>query len=209
MRNLGLGPLYPITATRNSLGLGHLGLARLFLDAGIRFFQVREKTKGTRPLLEELIRIQRLCAVRDAVLVVNDRLDLAMAAGAGGVHLGREDLSAEAARRVVGRSLLIGVSTHSAEEFQAAQAMDVDYVAIGPIYDSPTKPGAHAVLGAPLAARLASRKRHPMVAIGGIDVERARRLWDSGVDSVAVISDLLESPDPAARIEEFLRAADR
>lgn len=209
MRNLQPGPLYPITSTKNALGLGHQGLARLFLEAGIRFFQVRDKSLPAGALLEELIRIRRLCEDLDAALVVNDRLDLALAAEAAGVHLGREDLPVEAARRVGGSSLLIGVSTHSPEEFLAAQDWDVDYVAVGPVYDSPTKPGAHPSLGASLVTRLAAEKRRPMVAIGGIDLNRARELWDGGVDSVAVISDLLESPDPASRIVRYLRAAGR
>jgi thiamine-phosphate pyrophosphorylase len=178
----------------------------LFLASGIRFFQVREKVLPTDLLLAQLTGIQRLCADAEAALIVNDRLDLAMAAGAAGVHLGQEDLPVKDARRIGGPDLILGVSTHSEEEFLIAQDLDVDYVAIGPVFESPTKPGLRKPLGLDRIAALAARKRRPVVAIGGITPERARILWDIGVDSVAVISDITGAPDPAARIGEYLRA---
>ncbi len=206
MRRFSPGPIYPITASNDLKGWNHQRWARLFLDCGIRFFQVRDKHLPTNALMGQLVSIQHLCAERDAALIVNDRLDLALASGAAGVHLGQDDLPVGAARRIGGSALIVGISTHSEEEFLHAQNLDVDYVAIGPAYESRTKPGVRAPLGIDRIAALAARKRRPLVAIGGIDPERARELWDAGVDSVALISDIIESPDPAARIEEYLRA---
>lgn len=202
-----LDRIYPITAAMNPTGMGHIGLARLFLDSGIRLFQVREKHEPDGSLLRQLTEINGLCRERGARLIVNDRLDLALAAGAAGVHLGQEDLPVEAARRL-GGDLIIGLSTHSADEFLAAQFLDVDYVALGPIFDSPTKPGVRPPLGLDLVRKLAPRKRRPVVAIGGIDLVRARQLWEAGVDSVAVIHDIIGASDPALRINEYLQAGE-
>jgi len=202
-----LDRIYPITAAANPTGMGHIGLARLFLEAGIRLFQVREKQEPDGALLRQLTAINRLCRERGASLIVNDRLDLALAAGAAGVHLGQNDLPAEAARRL-GKDLIIGLSTHSAGEFLAAQLLDVDYVAIGPVFESSTKSGLRSPLGLDLVRKLVPRKRHPVVAIGGIDLVRARRLWEVGVDSVAVIHDIIGASDPAARISQYLQAGE-
>lgn len=209
MNRLRLGPVYPITSAKDAAGLGHIGLARLFLDNGIRFFQVREKGASDVRLLQQLREINRLCTDRDAQLIVNDRLDLALASGAAGVHLGQDDLPVEAARRLGGERLILGLSTHSAEEFLRAQSREVDYVAIGPVFASSTKPGGRSPLGPDLVRELVQRKRHPVVAIGGIDLARATRLWDMGVDSVAVIRDIVGAVDPASQLIRYLQASRR
>lgn len=206
MRGYTPGLIYPITVRNTPVGWNHLNWAELFLANGIRFFQVREKTLPPNLLLAQLTGIQRLCAAAEAALIVNDRLDLAMAVGAAGVHLGQEDLPVRDARRIGGPDLILGISTHSEEEFLIAQDLDVDYVAVGPVFESPTKPGIRKPLGLDRIAALAARKRRPVVAIGGITPDRARSLWEIGVDSVAVISDITGAPDPAARIGEYLRA---
>ena len=208
MDRLRLDCIYPITSEVNPTGMGHIGLARLFLDAGIRFFQVRDERMPDGPLLRQLIEINLLCRQRGAQLIVNDRLDLTLVIHAAGVHLGQDDLPVEAARTLGGDRLIIGLSTHSADEFLAAQLLDVDYVAIGPVFESPTKPGRRAPLGLDLVRELVPRKRHPVVAIGGIDLPRARRLWDAGVDSVAVIHDIIGASDPASRIAQYLQAGE-
>jgi thiamine-phosphate pyrophosphorylase len=205
MRRFSPGPIYPITTSNDFTGWTHLKWAKLFLDCGIRFFQVREKQLPASSLLAQLVDIQSMCVEKNAALIVNDRLDLALASGAAGVHLGQDDLPVRDARRIGGTDLIVGISTHSEGEFLLAQDLDVDYVAIGPAYESPTKPEARTPIGIDRIAALAARKRKPLVAIGGISPVRARELWDVGVDSVAVISDITESSDPAARIEEYLR----
>lgn len=208
MAKIRLGPLYPITDS-GAGGLDSLGQIEFFLQHTIRFFQLREKDIDDSHFYALAREASRLARRHSAVLIVNDRVDLALAANAGGVHLGQQDLPAEAARRLMPQGSVLGLSTHSEQEFSEAQELDLDYVAIGPIYESPTKAGVREPLGLKTLGRLLEKKRHPVVAIGGIDLERAIELWEMGVDSVAVISDLLAGSDPHRRIEAYLEAAPR
>jgi thiamine-phosphate diphosphorylase len=137
--------------------------------------------------------------------VVNDRADLALACGAAGVHLGEEDLPAEAARRVLGERAIVGVSTHSPEAAERASFLPVDYVAIGPVFDSPSKPGAHALVGMEglRAARL--RVARPLVAIGGVGAEQVGEVLRAGADAVAMISAVCRAPEGIERRMRDLR----
>lgn len=200
------GRIYPLTSSRGWSG-APLRQVELFLSCGIRFLQLREKNLSDRNFHDLALEASRRVRRQSATLIINDRVDIALAAGAQGAHLGPDDLPVYAARLLMGGGRILGLSTHSEEEFLQAQQLDVDYVAIGPIYESPTKTGAYTPIGLEALRPLIRQKRHPMVAIGGINLERAVRLWDLGVDSVAVISDLLQATDPARRIEEYLEAA--
>lgn len=207
MRPLQLGKVYPITDSRNRNALSHVELAAQFLEGGVRFFQVREKTLPDRALYEQLLQIKDLCRSYGAQFVVNDRLDLALAAGADGLHLGQTDLPVAVVRKWFGPTGVIGISTHTLQQFQEAQSLDVDYVAIGPVFVTSTKESEYSPLGAEVIQKLASRAQHPVVAIGGINLEAAPILWEAGVASVAVISDLVNAGDPAARVRQYLKAA--
>ena len=141
------------------------------------------------------------------LVLVNDRVDIAMAAGADGVHVGRDDLPAAEARRLLGGQAIVGVSTHSLEEGVAAAELPVDYVAIGPVFPTWTKPGAEPVVGLECVRRLASAVRLPLVGIGGIDAENARSVLDAGAHAVAVISALYGSGRSIAQsLSTLLRA---
>jgi len=201
-----LGPVYPITHAFPGHPERHALLAKAYLEAGIRLFQVREKDLPDRQRLADLIKIQELCSPVGADLIVNDRVDLARLSGAGGVHIGQEDLPIEAARSILPRPAIIGISTHTDQEFLQAQEMDVDYVAMDPIFESSTKPGYRQPLGIEMVRRLAKTKRKPLVVVGGINIERARSLWDAGVDSVAVVSDINDAESVQRRIEQYLTA---
>lgn len=205
MRELRLGPLYPITAHPNRHGLSHVQLARIYAEAGIPLFQIREKQGDTRDyFLQVRAAVQ---AAPDSQVFVNDRLDVALLAEAGGVHLGWEDLPATAARTLVGDRLLIGISTHTPDQFRQAQELDVDYVALGPVLPSATKQSRYPALGLDATIRLAREKRKPVVAIGGIEVAAAQTLWANGIESVAVIGGLVQAEDPPfARIQQFMAA---
>jgi thiamine-phosphate pyrophosphorylase len=206
--SLSLSRVYPITAVPNRHGWSHLDLARCFLAAGVGLFQIRGKEpQGAGRLFRQIETAVELAGPNSAAVMVNDRLDLALAAGAAGVHLGQDDLPVEAARRLAGRDLLIGLSTHNREQFDHAQELDVDYVALGPVFATPTKPGFNPPLGVETVARIVQRKRRPVVAIGGITLETAPLLWLAGVDAVAVISDIVEAEDPLQRIGQYLEAA--
>lgn len=209
MRTLQLGKLYPITDSRNRNALSHFQLAQSFLEGGVRFFQVREKRlpHSSLDLYEQLLQIKTLCHDFRAQFVVNDRIDLALAVGADGVHLGQNDLPVQAARRLLGEKALIGISTHNADQFQQAQQYDIDYVSIGPIFHTSTKQTAHPPLGIAPLKTLVAKTKYPVVAIGGIDPERALALWEAEFASVAIVSDIVNSPDPAGRVRQYLELA--
>jgi len=204
MSKLPLDPLYPISTATSAFGLNHLQLVEKYLEAGIRLFQVRDKLSSDAALHQQLLQIKKLCQHSQADFLVNDRLDLALAAGAAGVHLGQTDLPVEAARRILGNDAIIGISSHTREQFMKAQLSDVDYVALGPIFTTTTKVSEYRPLGLDLLREIAEHKRHPLVAIGGIHLENARQVWQAGVDSVAVVSDVANHADPAARIRDYM-----
>lgn len=146
---------------------------------------------------------------RDALIVVNDRADIARLAGAGGVHVGQTDLSPAAARILVGPDAVVGLSTHTPDQYAAASDAPLNYVAIGPVFLTGTKEtgcGAVGLDGVRRAAEWAASVDLPLVAIGGITVERARSVREAGAQSVAVIADLLATGDPNRRVREFLQA---
>lgn len=193
--------MYPIASSAES--------ARRYLQGGAPALQFRLKSGSDSAFYAELVRVNRLCRDSGAVLLVNDRVDMALAVGAQGVHLGQDDLPPEEARRLLGSEAIIGLSTHNDLQFESAQSRrDIDYVAIGPIFETATKPSGNPAIGLDGLAALTPRKRFPLVAIGGIDLGSAPSLWRAGVESVAVISDLSRHPDPARRVREYMTAGE-
>lgn len=202
--------VYPITDPAAAGAPSHAQQAGTLLAGGARWMQLRDKGGTARALLAEFRLACRLARARRARVVVNDRADLALAAGADGVHVGEEDLPAEAARRVLGGRALIGVSTHSPEAAESASRQPVDYVALGPIFDSPTKPGARAPLGLQGLREARVRVARPLVAIGGIGPDTLADVLRAGADAAAVISALWRAPEGAeARMRALMGAARR
>lgn len=205
MAKLVLPPIYPITASSGITETDHVAQAREFLRVGVSFFQVREKQMDDRAFCAMLFQIRQLCDQASAQFIINDRIDLALASGADGVHLGQTDLPVDIARRLLGKDAIIGVSTHNRTQFLEAQKMDVDYVAIGPIYETGTKASPFPPLSHSFIEEVAELKQHSLVAIGGISLKTAFRVWEAGADSIAVISDIIDAPNPGQRISEYLR----
>ena len=176
--------------------------ARELATGGVTWLQYRNKVGHTREMLSHARELRRVLG-NGVTLIMNDRADICIAAGYEGVHVGQDDLSAEGARTVIGPNRILGVSTHSLEQLQEANAGPADYIAYGPVFATLSKRGPDALVGLDgiRAARAATRK--PLVAIGGITRANARSVLDAGADSVAVISDLLSSPTKVA--EEFSR----
>jgi thiamine-phosphate pyrophosphorylase len=172
--------------------------------AGVRLLQYRNKRARARELFEGSKRLASLLVPRDVAFVVNDRADVAAAAGASGVHVGQEDLGAEAARSVIGAGKLLGVSTHNMEQFKEAAATSADYVAIGPVFSTSTKANPDPVVGIEMIRRVRGLTDKPVVAIGGITLERAAEVIRAGADSVAVVSDILLAPDPGQRARQYI-----
>jgi thiamine-phosphate pyrophosphorylase len=180
------------------------------LDGGARFLQVRAKRASAAAFVEATHAIVARARLESALVVVNDRADIARLAGAGGVHVGQEDLSPELVRTIVGSEVVVGFSTHTADQLAAALNQPVSYVAVGPVFGTSTKATGYEAIGLAEVTRAARQigaspvRGLPLVAIGGITLGNARSVMEAGAQSVAVISDLLATNDPADRVSQFL-----
>lgn len=173
-------------------------------DAGVRLLQYRNKSASSRQLFEFSRRLSSLLAPSGVSFVVNDRADIALLAGASGVHVGQDDLGAEEARSVIGAGKLVGVSTHTLEQFERAMETSADYVAVGPVFSTSTKANPDPVVGIDFIRRVRGLTSKPIVAIGGIRLEQAAEVIRAGADSVAVSSDILLAPDPGKRARQYI-----
>jgi thiamine-phosphate pyrophosphorylase len=200
---LQLPRLYPILdAACYPDAAGMFIAAEELAAAGTMLLQYRNKSCNARLMLDEARELrERLGA--DVKLIMNDRADLCLAAGFDGLHLGQDDLSPEAARRIIGPDRWLGVSTHNPEQLAEADKTSADYLAIGPVFATSSKANPDPVVGLEGVRRARELTRKSLVAIGGITRANARSVIEAGADAVAVISDLLLDPGKSA--EEFLR----
>jgi thiamine-phosphate pyrophosphorylase len=179
-------------------------LARAFLDGGARLLQLRAKRLASGPFLELTEQLVALARPFGGRVVVNDRADVARMAGAAGVHVGQEDVDAAAARDIVGEGAIVGLSTHTARQVDAAVQEPISYLAVGPVFGTMTKDTGYAPVGLDLVRYAAKRGGAiPVVGIGGIDLQRAPEVLAAGAAAVAVISDLI-ADDPRARVRAYL-----
>lgn len=187
--------LYPITDARLT-GLSHREQVERLSRGGAQIVQLREKQKSTRDFFRDAEAALRLARERGLLLIINDRVDIALAIGADGVHLGQDDLPPDTARRLLGAHAVIGFSTHSVEQAVAASRLPVDYLAIGPIFPTLSKENPDAVVGLDGLRRVreALPPSLPLVAIGGITPANASETLSTGADSLALISALLSDP---------------
>lgn len=201
-------PLYAIIDPALT-SVAALQLAESLAAAGVKLIQLRDKSGTPRAIYERSREIAALSAKSSVRFIVNDRPDIAAMCGAGGVHVGQDDLPVEAARAICRKPLWVGVSTHNLAQLRDADRTSADYIAVGPVFPTGTKANPDPVVGLEFirAARQATRK--PLVAIGGITVESAADVFRAGADSVAVIRDLIAVPDPAQRAREYLEVADK
>jgi thiamine-phosphate pyrophosphorylase len=175
-----------------------LDVAPAALRGGVDVVQLRDKQAADDEVVAVGHRLRALCDEHGALLVVNDRADLAVACGADGVHVGQDDEPVDAVRRAVGDRLFIGLSTHSPEQIDAAERdPDVDYLGVGPVYETATKPGVEPV-GLELVRYAAAHTRKPWFAIGGIDAERAAAVAHAGAERIAVVRAIRDAADPRA-----------
>jgi thiamine-phosphate pyrophosphorylase len=183
--------IYPLTDVQLS-GLSHAEQVHLLSLGGASLIQLREKRMPALEFYEQARAVKQY----GVQLIINDRVDIALATGADGVHLGQDDLSPEVARKLLGPQAIIGYSTHNVDQAINATKLPIDYLAIGPIFSTITKSDTAPVLGLDgLRAVRNAVGGFPLVAIGGISLNNARDVIDAGADSVAVISALLTAPD--------------
>jgi thiamine-phosphate pyrophosphorylase len=204
---LNLPRVYPLTDVQMS-GLSHAQQVQLLSAGGATLVQLREKQMPAREFYEHARAAVEVARRSRVTLIVNDRVDIALAANAHGVHLGQDDMPPDAARQLLGDEAIIGYSTHNIEQATKALSLPIDYLAIGPIFATSTKTDTSPVLG--LDGLRAVRKAIgavPLVAIGGISLTNARGVIEAGADSVAVISALFSDPRQISHtIRAFIRA---
>jgi thiamine-phosphate pyrophosphorylase len=173
------------------------------LAGGCDLLQLRDHDASEDELLAAAERFRDACDAHGALFVVNDRPEIALQAGADGVHVGQDDLPVDAVRRLVGPDVFIGLSTHAPEQFDAALASDADYLSVGPVWETPTKAGRPAV-GLELVRYAAEHARVPFFAIGGIDEGNVAAVAEAGAPRVVVVRAIANASDPAAAARALL-----
>ena len=189
-----LPKIYPITDAQLS-GLSHAEQVARLIEGGASLIQLRDKLSAPREFYREAAAALQIARDHGARLIINDRVDIALALKADGVHLGQTDIPVAAARRLLGKEAIIGFSTHNIEQAKLATNLPVDYLAFGPIFPTSTKENPEPVAGLVALSEVATSKGSlPLVAIGGITLENAREVLKAGADTVAVIAELVADP---------------
>lgn len=184
-------------------GRDHVAIAAAALAGGADMIQLRDKAGDLRELLPQARAIQALCRSHGAVFIVNDRLDLALAAGADGVHVGQDDLPAEAARRLLPPGRILGVSTHTREQAEAARLAGADYIGFGPMFPTGTKDTGYTPSGLEGLRDVRAAISLPILAIGGITLDTVDGVIAAGATAPAVISAIVAAPDIAGATAAF------
>lgn len=184
-------------------------LADAYLAGGARFIQIRAKHSSSAEFLKICEAVVEQAHAVDAVVIVNDRADIARLAWADGVHVGQDDLEPAMVRQILGGNAFVGFSTHSIEQVRAAARLPIDYIAVGPVFGTSSKETGYSAVGTELVSQARAALTEagldtPIVAIGGITLDRAPSVLAAGAASVAVISDLLATGNPEARVREYL-----
>jgi len=213
--NLVFPPLYAIIDAALLKKTSELSFVEMMAESGVELLQYRNKRASSRELFEASQSISATLSrlakpgLYKPRFIVNDRADIAVLANAQGVHVGQQDLNVEEARAIVGPDNLVGVSTHSLEQLDAADKTSADYIAFGPIFPTSSKENPDPVVGLDLLREARQHTQKPIVVIGGITLQRAAEVFRAGADSLAVARDLIASENPAARAQLFLKEAAR
>ena len=168
------------------------------VQGGAAYVQLREKDISTRLFVEEARAIKKILAAYRVPLIINDRLDVALACGAEGVHIGQDDMPYEIARSLMGPKAIIGLSVETWEDVEVSQKLDVDYIGVSPVFATPTKTDTKGAWGLEGLAKIKAFSRHPLVAIGGINEANAGAVISAGADCLAIVSAICAAEDPAA-----------
>jgi thiamine-phosphate pyrophosphorylase len=194
--------IYPVTCERLSSGRSDLEVLEALIEGGARIVQLREKELSQRDFFRLAETFRKRTAHAGMLLIINDRVDVAVAVGADGVHLGQDDFPVRAARSIA-PDLLIGVSSHNAEEALRAREEGADYVNIGPIFPTGTKDGLQHFLGPEAISKMAPLLRIPFTVMGGIKETNIRQVLEAGAGKIAVVTALTQAPDIARAVASF------
>ncbi|MBN2720810.1 MAG: thiamine phosphate synthase [Proteobacteria bacterium] len=199
--------LYLVTDPDLSLGRSEEEVVARAVSAGVTIVQYRDKKNAsTRKMVEKTRALATVCRPKGVALIVNDRIDVALAGGADGVHLGQDDMDLVDARRILGPDFIIGVSVTTAPEVKRAEAEGADYLAANGVFPTPTKPELEGSLGIDGVRKLAGLTNLPVAAIGGINAENAGSIMGAGAAGVAVVSFIMGAEDVEGRCREMLEA---
>ncbi len=202
--------LYVITDAKLSPGRSHLEVAQAAIEGGASIIQFRDKEMSTRQLEETARKIKELTDEASIPLIINDRLDVALAVDADGVHVGQDDMPAALARQLIGPHKILGVSASTVEEALQAEREGADYVSASPVFTTPTKPDAPPPTGLEGLRAIVEAVNLPVIAIGGINEKNAAEVIEAGAQGIAVISAVISAPDivaAARHLRETVEAA--
>lgn len=198
--------IYLVTDDGCLQGRALIDCVREALEGGVTLVQYRAKTASSAEMYDEAMQLKALCDSFNVPLIINDRLDIAMAVGAAGVHLGQDDLPCAAARRILGEDYLIGVSAHNPAEARAALQSGADYLGCGAVFGTPTKADVQK-LGTEGLAAICKAKGLPVVGIGGVTADNYREVRAAGADGAAIVSGILAQPDIRTTVEAIAKVS--
>ncbi len=190
--------LYLVTDRGLSLGRDIEWIVGEAVAGGVTIVQLREKDIDTREFVALGLRLKALLSPLGVPLIINDRVDVALAVDADGVHIGQSDMPYDVARRLLGPDKIIGLSVETLDQVKEANLLDVDYIAVSPVYSTPTKTDTAPPFGLEGLRQAVSLSRHPGVAIGGMNADTVPAVLATGIDGVAVVSAICSAPDPRA-----------
>lgn len=196
--------LYLVTDRDAARGRDMVGIVRRAVEGGVTMVQLREKTADTRDFVALGQQLMEMLQPLHVPLLVNDRVDVALAIGADGVHIGQRDMPYAIARQMLGKDRIIGLSVESMEDLQAANALDVDYIGVSPVFSTPTKTDTKKPFGLDGLRRAVELSRHPVVGIGGMNVQTAAPVMRCGADGIAVVSAIVGAEDPMCASRELM-----
>lgn len=200
--------LYLVTDRGLSRGRRTLEIVKAAVSGGVTCVQLREKSCSTREFIEQALAIKNFLKARQVPLIINDRLDVALAVAADGVHLGQNDMPLETARKIAGPSMVIGISAESVQDAVTAEAGGADYLGVSPIHATPTKTDTAPPLGLEGLREIRQRVKIPLVAIGGLNKSNAAETIRNGANGVAVVSAIISADDPGPAAMVLKQAID-
>src|SRR5919108_4638194 len=203
MPSLSLPPLYAILDPEQSKGRSPESVLRQLLEGGVTLLQLRVKTMAPRDFCELARTVRSETRAHGCQLIVNDRVDIALACDADGVHLGQEDLPLSSGRKLMGDKI-VGISTHDIGQAKAAEQSGADYIGFGPMFGTATKTTGYSARGVEMLREIRAAVKLPIVAIGGINEQNVQQVWQAGADSAAIISDILGADDIIAKTKRIL-----
>ena len=196
--------VYLVTDRELARGRTTLEIARAAIRGGVSCIQLREKTCSTREFIDEALAIRSLLARHEIPLIINDRVDVALAVKADGIHLGQKDMPCSMARQLIPENMIVGISVESLDDAIAAQKDGADYLGVSPIYPTPTKTDTAQALGLEGLRSIRSEVNLPLVGIGGLNADNAAAVIYNGADGVAVVSAIVAADDPEAATRDLI-----